>query len=76
MNSWTRYKYFPDASNLITLDKKSDVYMDNNGNDTNNTRYIARILHFARNGETYKLHRIDCREGGLQYADISTKNVG
>ena len=47
--------------------------MDNNGKDINHTRPIAKRVHFARNG---KMHKIDSCEGGLQLADISTKNVG
>ena len=49
--------------------------MANNGKDTRHTRHIARIIHLVRNGETCKMHRIDWCEGGLQLADIGTKNV-
>ena len=30
---------------------------------------------FLSNGEKYKMHKIDWCEGGLQLADIGTKNV-
>ena len=49
--------------------------MDKNGKDTKHTRYIARRMHFVRNGEKIKMHKIDWCEGGLQLADIGTKNV-
>ena len=32
-------------------------------------------MHFARNGEKCKMHKIEWCEGGLQLADIGTKNV-
>ena len=32
-------------------------------------------MHFVRNGEKYKMHKIEWCEGGLQLADIGTKNV-
>ena len=44
--------------------------------DTKHTRHIARIMHFVRNGKKCKMHNIDWCEGGLQLADIATKNVG
>ena len=49
--------------------------MAKNGKDTKHTRHIARIMHFVRNVEKYKMHKIDLCEGGLQLADIGTKNV-
>ena len=49
--------------------------MAKNGKDTKHTRHIARILDLVRNGEKYKMHKIDWFEGGLQLADIGTKNV-
>ena len=49
--------------------------MDNNGRDTKHTRHIARIIHFVRNGEKCKMHKIDWCEGGLKLAYIGTKNV-
>ena len=49
--------------------------MDNNGRDTKHTRHIARRINFVRNGEKFKMQKIDYCEGGLQLADIGTKNV-
>ena len=49
--------------------------MANNGRDAKNTRHIARRMHFVRNGEKCKMHKIDWCEGGLQLADIGTNNV-
>ena len=31
--------------------------------------------YFVRNGEKCKMHKIDWCEGGLQLADIGTKNI-
>ena len=61
---------------LIVLDSKSAMCMANNGKDTKHTRHIARRIHFVRNGEKCKMHNIDWCEGGLQLAEIATKNVG
>ena len=52
----------PEEATLIVLDSKSAMGMDNNGKDTKHTRHIARRMHFVS-------------EGGLQLADIGTKNV-
>ena len=49
--------------------------MAKNVKDTKHTRHIARIMHFVRNGEECKIHKIDWFEGGLQLAEIGTKNV-
>ena len=65
----------PKESPLFVLDSKSAMCMDKNGKDTKHTRHIARRINFVRNGEKCKMHKIDCCEGGLQLADIVTKNV-
>ena len=65
----------PEEAPLIVLDSKSDMFMDKNGKDTKHTRHIARRMHFVRDGEKCKMHKIDWCEGGLQFADIGTKNV-
>ena len=65
----------PKENTLIVLDSKYDMCMDNNGKDTKHTGHLARIMHFVRNGEKCKMHKIDWCEGGLQLADIGTKNV-
>ena len=60
---------------LIVLDSKSSMCMSKNGKDNKHTRHIARRMHFVRNGEKYKMHKIDWYEGGMHLADIGTKNV-
>ena len=60
---------------LIVLDRKSAMCMAKNCKDTKHTRRIARRMHFLRNGEKCMMHKIDWCEGGLQLADIGTKNV-
>ena len=64
----------PKEAPLIVLDRKSAMCMANNGRDTKHTRHI-RIMHFVRNGDKCKMHKIEWCEGGLQLADIFTKNV-
>ena len=32
-------------------------------------------MHLVRNGENFKMHKIDWCEGGLQLAEIATKNI-
>ena len=59
---------------LIVLHGKSAMCMAKNGKDTKHTRHIAMIIHFVRNGEKCKMHKIDLCEGGLQLADIDTNN--
>ena len=66
----------PEEDPLIILDNKYDMCMAKNGKDNKCTRDIARIMNFVRNGEKYKMHKIDWCDGGLQLADIATKNVG
>ena len=65
----------PEEDPLIILDSKYDIWMAKNGKDTKHTRHIARRINFVRNGEKYKIQKIDWCEGGLQLADIGTKNV-
>ena len=65
----------PKEAPLIVFDSKSAMCMANNGKDTKHTRNIARRMHFVSNGEKCKMHKIDWCEGGLQLADIVTKNV-
>ena len=49
--------------------------MAKNGKDTKHNRHIARRMNFVRNGERFKMHKIDLCAGGLQLAEIGTKNV-
>ena len=65
----------PEEAPLIVLESKYDMCMDNNSKDTKHTRHIARRIHLVRDGEKCNMHKIDWREGGLQLADIGTKNV-
>ena len=65
----------PEEAPLIVLDIKYAMYMAKNVKDTKHTRPIASRMHFVRNGEKWKMHKIDWCEGGLQLADICTKNV-
>ena len=65
----------PEEAPLILLDSKSYICMAKNSKDIKHTRHIARKMHFVRNGEKCKMHKIDWCEGGLQLADIGTKNV-
>ena len=61
---------------MIFLDGKSVICMSKNVQDTKYTRHIARRVHFVRNGEKCKMHKVYWCEGGLQLAGIGTKNVG
>ena len=60
---------------LIVLDSKYAMCMAKNGKDIKHTSHISRRMHFVRNGEKCNMHKIDWCEGGLQLADIGTKNV-
>ena len=65
----------PKEAPLIVLYSKSAMCMTKNGKYTKHTRHIARRMYLVRNGEKCKMHKIDWCEGGLQLADIGTKNV-
>ena len=65
----------PEEAPLIVFDSKSAMCMAKNGKDTKHTRHTARKMHFVRNGEKCKMHKIYWCEGGLQLTDIDTKNV-
>ena len=60
---------------MIFLDSKSAMCMAKNGKDSKHTRHLARRMNLVRNGEKCKLHKIVWCEGGMQLADIGTKNV-
>ena len=66
----------PEEAPLIVLDSKSAIFMAKNGKGTKQTRHISRIMHFVRNGEKCKIHKIEWCEGGPQLTDIDTNNVG
>ena len=65
----------PKEAPLIVLDSKSSMCMAKNGKYTKHTRHIARRMHFVRNGEKCKMHKMYWCEGGLHLADIGNKNV-
>ena len=56
----------PEESPLIILDSKSDVCMAKNVKDTKHTRHIESRMNYVRNGENFKMHKIDWCGGGLQ----------
>ena len=49
----------PKEAPLIFLDCKYAMCMAKNGKDTKHTRHISRRMHFVRNGEKCKMHKID-----------------
>ena len=65
----------PKEAPLIVLDSKSAMCMAKNGKDTKHTRQISGRIHFVRNGEKCKMHKIDWCEGDMQLADIGTNNA-
>ena len=60
---------------MILFDSKSAVCMANNGKDKKYIKHIASIIHLVRNGERCNMRKIYWCEGGLQLADIATKDV-
>ena len=60
---------------MIVLDSEYVMCIDNNGEDTKQTRNISRRINFLRNGENYKMNKIDWFEEGILLADIITNNV-
>ena len=66
----------PEEAPLIVLDGRYAICMDKNGKDTKHTIQISRRLNFVRNGEKCNMQKIYWCEGGLQFADNDTKNVG
>ena len=66
---------FLEQAPLIILDRKSAIFMDNNGKDTKHTRHISRIIHLVINGEKCSFHKTFLCERGLKLADIQTNNV-
>ena len=66
----------PDEAPLIILDIHSSVCMARKVKYVKHTRHIARRVLILRNDVYCKMNNIEWCEGGLQVADISTKNVG
>ena len=65
----------PEQSPLIKLDRKSAVFMSNNGKYTKHTRHIDRIIHFVINVEEFNFHKTVWCEGGMKLEYIETNNV-
>ena len=64
-----------DSISLKCLENMKTVYQDENNvvlDENKHTRHISRRMHFVRNGEKCKMHKIDWCEGGLQLAEIGT----
>ena len=55
----------PEKAPLIVLDSKYYMCMANNVKDNKHTKHITRRMHLVRNGEKYKMHKIDWFEIGL-----------
>ena len=49
----------PQEAPMIVLDSKSAMCMANNDEYTKHTRHIVSRINFSRNGEKYKMHKID-----------------
>ena len=57
------------------MDNKSAVCMANYGKDIKHIRHITMRVHLVRNGEKWKIHKINWCEGSIQLAEIATRNV-
>ena len=58
------------------MDSKSIFCISKNCKDTKHRNNISIRVHFVRNGEKFKIHKIELCEGGLILVDILTNNVG
>ena len=58
------------------MDSKSAACMAKNVKNLEYTRHIYIRVHFVRNGDKWKMHKIEWYEEVLQLAYIATKNVG
>ena len=65
----------PEETPLDILDSKSAIFISKNGKDTNHPRHISRRVNSLRNGEKWKIYKIDWCERGMQLADIAAKNI-
>ena len=55
-----KYPYIvPEEAPLIVLFSKSAMWMDKNVKDTKHTGHISNRIHFVKNGEKCKMHKID-----------------
>ena len=50
--------------------------MYSNVNYTKHNNHISRSVHFVRNCDKYRIHKIDWFEGDMELADIATNNFG
>ena len=76
-NVWNKdTDILPEEDPIIIFDSKCAVCVDINGKDANKTRHIYRRVNFVRNGEKWKIQKIDLCAWGIKLADIETKNVG
>ena len=65
---------FQEEDPIIILKSRYVLCMANNSKDTKHKIHIARRVNLLRNGYNRKMHKIYRCEGGLQLADIATKN--
>ena len=65
----------PKEAPVIIFDSKSAVCLNKNGKFTKHTNHIDIRVHLERNGEKWKMHKIDWCEGDLKLTDIVTNNV-
>ena len=49
----------PKEALLIVMDSKYDMFMAKNGKDNKKTGNISRRMHFVRNGDNYKIQKMD-----------------
>ena len=63
-----------EEASIILLYSKYYFCMANMAKDKKHTRHISRRMNLVRNGEKCKMHNNYWFEGGLQWADIATKN--
>ena len=70
--------YYLSIQDNIKIENQFMAFYDSSGQNfpDKHTNQIPRRLNTLRNGEKLKMHKIDWCEGGMQLADIATKNVG
>ena len=66
---------FIEQAHLFILDRKSHLFMARDFEDTKHTRHISRRIQFVTNNEEWSLQKTVWCEGGLQLADIGTRDV-
>ena len=64
----------PEEAPLVVLDSRSSMCIAITGKYIKHTRHITRKINLVRNDEKCKMHKIDWCEGGLNLADMHTKN--